>query len=199
MKPLHPCFSFFRFASILLATAIAPSCSAQAIPDADKAADISAFLGFQYANPDYGAPNNTGVGAGLNYTRYFPIPVAPSIEARANLTNGTNVKERTYLVGLQAKARVFRRYHPYVDFLLGKGTIHFNTHATGYIGDNSTVYNFGGGIDIDLLHNFALRADIQRQSWSLGSSPGFNPLIGMIGLHYTFPFRDYKDQRDLNP
>ena len=200
MKLFRPCFTlFFGFAATLLVLATAPRCAAQAIPDADKAADVSAFLGYEYADPAYGPPKNNGTGFGLNYTRYFPIPVAPSIEARVNLTNGTDVKERTYLAGLQAKARVFRRYHPYADFLVGTGTIHFNTRATGYIGDNSTIYNYGGGLDFDLIHHFALRADIQRQNWALGGSPTFHPVILLFGVNYTIPFRDYKDQRDLNP
>ena len=200
MKRFRPCFAFFfGFASTLLAIATARPCAAQAVPDADKSADISAFLGYEYADPAYGSAKNNGEAFGLNYTRYFPIPVAPSIEARVNLNNGTDVKERTYLIGLQAKARIFLRYHPYVDFLVGTGTIHFNTHATGYIGDNSTIYNYGGGVDIDLIRHLAIRADIQRQSWSLGDSSGFSPTIVLIGVHYTIPFRDYKDQRDLNP
>jgi hypothetical protein len=200
MKHLFSCLTLFSgFALTALALAGAHPCAAQAIPTTEKSADISAFLGYEYADPAYGPGKNNGEGFGLNYTRYFPIPVAFSLEARANLTNGTDVKERTYLAGLQAKARVFLRYHPYVDFLVGTGTIHFNTRATGYIGDNSTIYNYGGGLDIDLIHHLAFRADIQRQSWALGDSPGFSPTILLIGVHYTIPFRDYKDQRDLNP
>jgi hypothetical protein len=200
MKRLFPCPSLlFGFALTVLALSSERTCAAQAIPDSYKSADISAFLGYEYADPAYGPDKNNGEGFGLNYTRYFPIPVAPSIEARVNLTNGTDVKERTYLIGLQAKARFLGRYHPYADFLVGTGTIHFNTRATGYIGDNSTIYNYGGGIDIELIHHLALRADIQRQSWSIGSAAGFSPTIVLIGVHYTIPFREYKDQRDLNP
>jgi hypothetical protein len=193
-----PLFSGFVFAAAL-ALASARTCAAQAIPTSEKAADVSVFLGYEYANPDYGPGKNNGEGFGLNYTRYFPFPVAFSLEARVNLTNGTDVKERTYLGGIQAKARIFSRYHPYLDFLVGTGTIHFNTTATGYTSDNSTIYNYGAGVDIDLIRHFALRGDVQRQSWSLGGSPSFAPTIVLIGVHYTIPFREYKNQRDLNP
>jgi hypothetical protein len=200
MKPLSPCFAFlFGFALAVLAVANVPGCAAQATPTSEKAADISAFLGYEYAAPAYGPGNNHGEGFGLNYTRYFPIPVAFSLEGRVNLTNGTDIRERTYLGGLQAKARIFYRYHPYVDFLIGGGTLHFNTTATGTINDTSTVYNYGAGIDIDLIRHFAFRADIQRQNWALADAAGFSPKILLIGLHYTIPFRDYKNQRDLNP
>jgi hypothetical protein len=200
MKLRSPCLTlFYGFVFAALTWAAGPRCAAQAIPDADKAVDLSAFLGYEYAHPAYGPGNNHGEGFGLNFTRYFPFPVAFSLEGRVNLTNGTDIRERTYLGGLQAKARIFHRYHPYVDFLLGGGNIHFNTTATGIINDTSTVYNYGAGIDIDLIRNFAFRADIQRQNWALADAAGFSPKILLIGLHYTIPFRDYKNQRDLNP
>ena len=102
---------------------------------------------------------------------------------------------------MQAKKTFFTRYHPYIDFLAGTGTIHFNTRAiTGYVGDNSIIYNFGGGVDIDLMHNVALRVDYQHQLWSLGQETNtFSPNLLLFGINYTIPFRDYKSQRDLNP
>jgi hypothetical protein len=199
MKPLRPCTSVL-LGFVCIAGVAAAHCHAQAIPTADKSADISVFGGYENINPAYGPDRNHGEGFGLNYTRYFKIPVEPSLEARVNLTNGTDVKERTYLVGLQARTTFFRHYHPYVDFLAGSGTIHFNTRATGYIGDNSSIYNFGGGLDVDLIRRFQFRVDYQRQLWSLGQeTTSFSPDLLLIGVHYTFPFRDYKSQRDLNP
>jgi hypothetical protein len=178
-----------------------PSCAAQAIPDAYKTSDIAVFGGYENIDPAYGPDRNHGEGFGVNFTRYFVrLPVDLSVEARVNLTNGTDVKERTYLIGLQAKKTFYNRYHPYIDFLAGTGTIHFNTRATGYVGDNSIIYNFGGGVDIDLVHNIAFRADYQHQLWSLGEETNsFTPNLFLFGVNYTIPFRDYKNQRDLNP
>jgi hypothetical protein len=187
--------------SLLATLAGPPLCAAQAVPDAYKTIDLSAFGGYENIDPAYGSARNNGEGFGLNFTRYFArLPVDLSLEARVNLTNGTDVKERTYLVGFQAKKTYFTRYHPYVDLLVGHGTIHFNTTATGYVGDNSVVGNYGGGVDVDLVHNIALRLDFQRQYWSLGSEVNsFAPNLFLFGVNYTIPFRDYKDQRDLNP
>jgi hypothetical protein len=205
MKPSHPCPSVvlgFVCSLLLLAgLAATPRCAAQAVPDAYKTTDIAVFGGYENIDPAYGKPRNNGEGFGLNFTRYFArIPVDLSLEARVNLTNGTDVKERSYLVGFQAKKTFFTRYHPYADLLIGHGTIHFNTHATGYIGDNSVVGNYGGGLDIDLAYHVALRVDFQRQYWSLGSEVNsFAPNLFLFGVNYTIPFRDYKDQRDLNP
>ena len=200
MKHLAPCSSVVLGFVLALATALGAPCRAQNDPTAVKGSDISAFFGYENAGPAYGPNRNSGEGFGSNFTRYFPrLPIEPSLEARVNLTNGTDVKERTYLIGLQAKANFFRHYHPYADFLVGTGTIHFNTRATGYIGDNSKIFNYGGGIDIDLVKHFQFRADYQRQTWSLDQSTSFQPSILMFGLNYTIPFRDYKSQGDLIP
>ncbi len=202
MKLLRRChFVGLGFVFTLLLLANEPRCAAQADPTASKTSEISAFGGYENIDPAYGPDRNNGEGFGLNFTRYFArLPIDPSIEARVNLTNGTDVKERTYLLGLQAKKTFFTHYHPYVDFLAGTGTIHFNTRASGYIGDNSIVYNYGGGVDIDLVHNVQLRVDYQRQLWSLGQeTTSFSPSLFLFGVNYVIPFRDYKNQRDLNP
>jgi hypothetical protein len=201
MKSLRPCSPvLLGFVCILSLLAVAPRCRAQDVPTASKTFDLSAFAGYQFVDPAYGPDNNHGVGFGFNATRYFELPFEPSIEARVNLTNGTDVKERTYLLGFQAKKTFFTHYHPYIDVLAGRGTIHFNTTASGYIGDNSIVYNYGGGLDIDLVHHLQLRVDYQRQLWSLGQEVNsFAPNLLLLGVHYTIPFRDYKSQRDLNP
>ena len=169
-------------------------CVAQALPTAKKSMDISVFGGYENANPVYGEPaRNDGEGFGFNITRYFmKLPVAPSLEGRVNLTNGAYVKERTYLMGLQVQGNLFQYLHPYADFLSGTGTIHFNIHPTGYLGDNSIVESYGGGMDIDLVHHFQAKVDFQYQSWTLGHNVSFAPTILLIGVNYRIPFRDYK-------
>jgi hypothetical protein len=186
---------------ILLALAgrFAPRAAAQAMPTASKTMDISAFAGFDYSNPEYGPDKNTGFTFGANVTRYYNLPVELSIEVRANLTNGTDVSERTYLIGLRAQGNVLHSLHPYGDILFGIGDIHFNlSDGSTYIGDNSTVFNYGGGVNIDAYRQFQLKLDIQRQSWSLGHGSGntFSPYIAMVGVTYRFHFRDYNRQGD---
>jgi hypothetical protein len=198
---LHSCTTVLLglVAGLAALIGVAP-CHAQDDATAIKTADISAFGGYENISPAYGPSRNNGEGFGLNYTRYLPIHFQPSIEARVNLTNGTYVKERSYLIGFQGKKTFFTHYHPYADFLVGTGTIHFNTKATGYTSDNSIVYNYGLGVDIDLTHHFELRADYQRQFWSIGQEVNsFAPNLLLFGVNYTIPFRDYKNQADVIP
>jgi hypothetical protein len=131
------------------------------------------------------------------FTRYFHFPVAPSIEARVNIGNTTYIKETTYLGGLRVQGQVLRKLHPYGDFLIGGGVINFKfPGASNYTSDNSLVYNFGGGVGVDIIHNVQLTGDFQYQSWNLGSQHGgnnskFNPTLATIGVKYTIPFRSY--------
>lgn len=165
--------------------------AAQAPITADRTIGLSAFGGYINSNPEYGPDRNTGIGVGVDITRFIHFPVQPALEFRANLTNGTDVNEKSYLIGLRGQADFVRILHPYVDFLIGTGTIHFNAPSGGYTGDNSTVYDFGGGVDIDLIRHFQLRADYQYQSWNLGqNSAKFTPNLILIGVNYNFHFRD---------
>jgi hypothetical protein len=123
----------------------------------------------------------------------------PSLEGRFNFLSGTYVSEHTKLVGFTVGSESLKRFHmhPYADFLIGDGTIKFNTTATGYTSDDSTVYDFGGGLDIDLVHNFQLRGDYQYQHWKLGQATApFTPNLFLIGVNYQFHFRDYNRQSD---
>ena len=159
---------------------------AQASRTAFKTEDISVFGGVEFANPEYGPDNNAGGAVGVDFTRYFHIPIQPSLELRANFNDGTYADERSFLVGLRA-AHSFGRVVPYVDFLVGPGNIHYPQNLY-YTGDNSIVYNYGGGIDFDLVRNFSLKLDIQEQRWNTDTYT-FQPVLGIIGLTYHIPFR----------
>ncbi len=158
---------------------------AQASRTAGKSADISVFGGVEFANPEYGPNNNTGGAVGLDFTRYFHLPVQPSLEARANFNSGTYASERSYLFGLRG-AYPFHRLMPYADFLVGPGTIRYPLNIN-YTGDNSIVYNYGGGIDLGITENFSLKLDLQQQRWNTDTF-AFNPVVGIIGVTYHITF-----------
>jgi len=187
--------SFFLFAPVLIFSVLFPvvpnHCSAQEVPTESKGADISVFGGITGLAPGFVSGRETGGTAGVNFTRYFSWPVAPSVEIRANTANGSQVEERSYLVGFRAQAGINWRYHPYADFMVGKGTIHYDHPAGGYLGDNSTVYSYGGGVDIDVTRNFQAKLDFQEQKWNIGmdASDKFNPNLITIGVAYRIPFR----------
>ena len=177
---------------------------AQALLTASKESDISGFGGFSYENPDFGpqtANHNTGGTVGLDLTRYLFSNVASSLEARGTYAAGPYVSEHTFAVGLNFATQYRRRFHPYVDFLAGFGVIKFLTAGPGLHSDRSTIYSFGGGVDIDIVHRVSLKADIQGSHWDLGHvqlmNQTFAPMIATVGVAYRIPFRAHNRQADL--
>ena len=184
-------FALFLFAA---SSFFAQGACAQASNTASKAAAISVFAGLNVSDPAYGPNRNTGVSLGANYTRYLRFPVQPSVEVRANFSNGTYANERSYLFGLRALVPV-GRFEPYADFLVGPGNIHFPLNV-GYTGDNSTVYDYGGGVDVPVFRNFALKLDVQAQHWNTGEFT-FTPILGTVGISYRIPFRAHDSQSTI--
>ncbi len=187
---------------VLFVAALAPSLacvcplkmSAQATRTASKSADISGFAGFGDGGPAYGPDRAAGGMFGVDFTHYFHVRVEPSLEFRANFISSTFVGEHTYLFGLRA-AVPFHGIRPYGDFLVGPGTIHFPLNFS-YIGDNSTVYSYGGGLDVPVFRTFSLKLDVQGQHWNTGEFT-YTPTLGTVGVVYTIPFRPHVSQRDL--
>jgi len=190
---------FFSALFLVLLLTASPS-KAQHESTAYKTAEISAFGGYLNLDPDVGPFHDNGFAAGIDYTRYFHFPVAPSIEIRSNVANGTAVNEKSYLVGLRGEGTFLHIYHPYGDFLVGKGTIHYNQlyFGEGYIlGDSSAVFSYGGGIDIDVAHDWQLKLDVQQQRWRPGAYTYYHPLGLLVGVDYRIPFKRLNERHSL--
>lgn len=166
---------------------------AQAAPTQYKTQSLAVFGGYLYDNIDYYPQSGSGVTFGVDFTRHIHFPVQPSLEGRINLAYSTLANEKSYLGGLKGEHRI-GRFYPYVDFLVGFGTIHFNNVAPGgYVGDNSTTYSPGAGVDIDVVHNVRLKVDYQHQYWNIGHTAytEFQPSLFVVGLSYAVPFRPF--------
>lgn len=171
---------------------------AQASATASRGEDLSVFGGYVNGVPDYGPYRNNGAAFGLDFTQYIHFPIKPAIEARANILSGKTVNEHTYLFGIRGQGNVFHHYYPYADFLAGPGNIHFNFNNNGYLGDNSIVYSYGGGVDIDLIGHFQAKIDFQGQHWKTGNAVTLTPSILLLGITYHIPFRPHIRQSDFH-
>jgi len=168
-----------------------PAVHAQAGSTASKLMDFSVFGGYTYLKPDYGPGHNNAVTFGADFTRYFRFPIKPSLEGRVSFQHGPTVNENTYLVGVRGEMP-YGRFHPYGDFLIGVGDIHYNFvvnagNPTAYRDDNSVAKVAGGGIDVDLLRGFQLKADYQYQFWYLGTNDTLTPSTMTLGVVYRLP------------
>ena len=172
---------------VFLSILVPDSLNAQATATRTREAEASAFVAYTRLSPDYG-PSGNGVTVGANYTRYFPI-ISPALEIRFKTGSGASVGERTFGGGLRLEHQ-WSYFHPYVDFMVSKGTITFANK--NYIGSNGTgsngsiVYSYGGGVDYDFADQWAARVDYQGERWNLNETPALTlaPRALSIGILY---------------
>jgi hypothetical protein len=105
-----------------------------------------------------------GVGADFRLGRF--VFGQPALGARFTFSDRNSAKESTYLFGPEMHY-AFGRFRPYGNFYLGTGDVNFGSSATG---DNSIVYDVGGGVDYHVNSRINIRlADFQYQFWNLGT------------------------------
>lgn len=202
-------FSAYRRASFLLLFAsffslgFGRSASAQRDPVQFRTQTISVFGGVLYNNIAFRPASAIGFSAGFDLTQHFlRVPLAISLELRANAAYGTTADEHSYVFGPRVSYG-FGRYHPYGEFQVGLGNIHFGTALRddeGYYGDKSAVVAGGGGVDIDLFKNVAAKVDFQAQQWDTDPRihQVFTPTLVTFGINYTIPFRTFQRAGDPN-
>jgi opacity protein-like surface antigen len=172
---------------------------AQAKSPFSKTFDIFAFGGYVNADPAYASSlyRNNGVSGGLQVAHHFDhLHVDTAAEARITTSTGPAIRENTYLFGLHVEHKFFHYLHPYATGLAGPGTLHFNfTNPNGYQGDNSIVYSYGGGLDIDFTPTIRLKADYRSEYWTIARYQSFTPSVITVGVTYHLPFRPQVDNQ----
>lgn len=148
------------------------SAGAQASFAATQQLSLSAFGGVTGNWTALEGGRNVGITAGVDlalptYHRYRPV-----LEGRGTypIKDGSIDAQKEVLGGLRVE-RQYTRWHPYVDFLIGRGQMNyknggFTYGAFTYLSSTSTVYSGGGGLDVDVTRHLAIRGDIQVQRWN---------------------------------
>ena len=160
----------------------------QAVPTASKTSELSFYGAYAHVWPDYGTEQDNGAIFGVEYTRFLRCFLTPSLVLRGKVVAGPVADQRSWGGGIRGQRRL-GNFYPYIDFLVGAGTITF-THpfidVTGrlYESDNSVVYSLGGGVDYDFASHFAARVDYQFEHWDLGTSQSFTPNTLSVGVVY---------------
>ncbi len=178
---------------------------AQARQSATRAAGIDVFGALSDTDTAYyGTDRHLGATAGIDFTefRYFPSlhgRLTPSLELRATDAPGNLVSEQTIQGGVKV-AYNHRSLHPYVDVLVGGGNVTFHPPnanlEAGYVyaSDSSFLFNYGGGIMVDLLPRWSIIADYEHQSWNLGFTPEvkFTPQSVSLGVVYHLRLKPFR-------
>ncbi|WP_212733159.1 outer membrane protein [Terriglobus roseus] len=187
----------FALAAAAIAGLLLPVASrAQATETATERMHLNVFAVGSYDRPDFGLYVGAGgfaVGGGVGFTVPHLHRIEPSIDLRYNYGTNQAMTQTAFSGGLRVAYNV-ARFHPYGDLLVGAGNIHFvqtNPAYPDYTHDNSLVYTYGGGVDVDVTRSVALRFDLQEQHWRFSEiSPSFYPKQASAGIRYQFHFRN---------
>jgi hypothetical protein len=168
----------------------------QAAPAGTQKLQLSAFVAATGTFTGLEGGKNLGITAGADLTFLGFRQFRPSFEARGTypIDKGNISSQKNFLLGPKVEYPL-GKFHPYADFLIGRGQI--NYHAPGfifgdtlYISSNTMVYSPGVGVDYNLTHNLALKADAQFQHWDtpVTASGVIHPTALTLGVVYNFDF-----------
>lgn len=134
----------------------------------------------------------------LSFRRFRPV-----LEIRGTYPfyEGHVDRQKSAMGGVKIE-RQFGKFHPYINFLVGRGVIDFENGGylnSGYlyIRTVSTVYSPGVGLDYDISRHWSAKADFQYQHWDTPAvtSGVVNPRLISAGAIYRFDFNHYYKAR----
>jgi hypothetical protein len=169
---------------------------AQAIPTATRPFTFSAFGAATGTYTGLNGGKNLGITAGGDITFQPYHLFYPSFEVRGTypIDDGKVDAQKNILFGLKVE-RYYRAFHPYLDFLYGRGAVDYENggfpNPTGtllYLNSVSNVFSYGGGVDVTLTDHFALKIDGQFQHYGVPVTPSgalYSKPIS-IGVVYRF-------------
>jgi opacity protein-like surface antigen len=172
------------------------SAFAQSTPAATQQLQLSAFVAGTGTFTDLSGGRNLGITAGADITVLHFHLFRPAFEIRGTypVYGGTISSQKNFLLGPKVEYPM-GRFHPYADFLIGRGGIDYlrGGYVFGtikYISSNTVVYSPGIGFDYNLTHNLAVKADFQYQHWDTPATPSgtINPRAFTLGGVYVFDF-----------
>ena len=187
-----------KLALFTAVSALTHTAFAQAAPAGTQKLQLSAFAAATGTFTGLEGGKNLGITAGADLTFLNFRQFRPSFEARGTypINKGHISSQKNFLLGPKVEYPL-GKLHPYVDFLFGRGQIDY--HAPGfvfgntlYINSNTFIYSPGVGVDYNLTHNLAIKADAQFQHWNtpVTASGAIHPTALTFGVVYNF---------DLNP
>jgi hypothetical protein len=151
--------------------------SAQKAATATRKVDFSVFGGLTGTFTGLSNGKNLGVTAGLDLSLPRHFGIRPSVEVRGTtpFVSGRVDTQKDILAGLRGELS-FGRLHPYADFLIGRGAIHyvvpyalpgnFLLGAAAISGTSTTtVLSPGVGARFQLGGSFSVLGDVQLQRW----------------------------------
>jgi hypothetical protein len=168
----------------------------QATPAGTQQLQLSAFAGGTGTFTGLEGGKNLGITAGADLTFLAFRQFRPSFELRGTypIDEGHISSQKNFLLGPKVEYPI-GRFHPYVNFLIGRGAINYHDPGfifgnTRYLSTNTVVYSPGIGLDYSVTHNIAIKVDAQFQHWDtpVVASGVIHPTALTVGAVYNFDF-----------
>jgi len=168
----------------------------QAAPSGTQKLQLSAFAGATGTFTGLEGGKNLAITAGADLTWLGFRSFRPAFEFRGTypIDEGHISSQKNFLLGPKVEYPI-GKLRPYADFLFGRGQIDYHSPGfvvgdTLFISTNTFVYSPGVGLDYNLTHNLAIKADAQFQHWDtpVTASGTIHPIALTLGMVYTFDF-----------
>ena len=185
-----------KLALFTAVSALTHTAFAQAAPAGTQKLQLSAFAAATGTFTGLEGGKNLAITAGADLTFLGFRRFHPAFEARGTypIDEGHISSQKNFLLGPKVEFPL-GRLHPYADFLSGRGQIDYHSPGfvfgdTLFISSNTFVYSPGVGLDCNLTHNLAVKADVQFQHWDTPATTSgtIHPTALTLGVVYTFDF-----------
>jgi hypothetical protein len=174
-------------------------------PTAVQAMQLSAFGGVSGVYTGLGGGKNFSITAGVDLALQPFHGVRPTIEVRGTYPTDRGLvdNQKSGLAGLRVDFLLGHRWHPYGDFLFGRGEMDYTPYGYPYSGPlcgvsyeclftltTTNVYSPGAGFDYDMGEHWAIKVDAQLQRWGGTPTPSGDiySKVGTVALVYRFNF-----------
>jgi hypothetical protein len=182
--------------ALLSALPLGRNAFAQSTPAATQQLQLSAFVGGTGTFTNLAGGKNLDITAGTDITVLTFRRFRPAAEIRGSypIDEGTISSQKNFLLGPKVEYPL-ERFHPYVNFLIGRGGIDYlrGGYIFGnvrYLSSNTLVLSPGVGLDYNLTHQLAVKVDFQYQHWNSPAvaSGSINPKATTFAAVYIFDF-----------
>ncbi|MBB5342417.1 hypothetical protein [Tunturibacter empetritectus] len=177
----------------------APNALAQSTPTATQQLQLYTFAGATGTFTNLAGGKNLDITAGVDITILAFRRFRPAAEIRGSypIDEGTISSQKNFLLGPKVEYPL-GRFHPYADFLIGRGAIDYlrGGYIFGnfrYLNSNTLVLSPGVGLDYSLTHHLAVKVDFQYQHWNTPAVPSgsIRPKATTLGAVYVFDFNPH--------
>jgi hypothetical protein len=187
---------FVKLAVLTAVCSLAHTVSAQSVPAGTQQLQLSTFVAATGTFTGFNGGKNLGITAGVDLTFLAFHSFRPAVEIRGTypIDKGHVSSQKNFLVGPKVEYPI-GKFHPYADFFFGRGEIDYHDpgyifNNVRYISTNTFIYSPGVGLDYNLNHNWALKADAQFQHWNTPATQSgvIYPVALTFGVLYNFDF-----------